>query len=188
MIEEGREFAQANEVVEATLVFSKALALNPSLDIQPQAKAERIAALSLVESGDPKAFDYARSLTPGVIVTGAVTLDGGELWSFSVESAQTVTILQRERVSRLGIGGFALASGLDPHLKVYGPNLQLVDENDDNIRDSDSALERLFLPEAGTYLIVAGGHKYGSGLMAPGASSYSTGVYELEFVIEETEK
>jgi hypothetical protein len=119
--------------------------------------------------------DYVLSLevteeptTGGVIEYGqtvreALAEDAGHGWFFEGSEGDVVTIAMR-----------ALDEDLDSYLVLYGPDGQLLTEDDDSGEDLDALIEYYELVADGTYRIVAQGAVYGA-----------TGTYEL--ALERTE-
>jgi hypothetical protein len=94
------------------------------------------------------AASLTHTITVGTTAPGFVAVGQGELWSFEGTEGQEVTI-------RLT----ADSPSLDPFLTLFGPNGQVIAENDDIDPGvvTNSLLEGIILPENGSYIIVARG-------------------------------
>ncbi len=103
----------------------------------------------------------ARELTGTTAISGVVTSQAGDVWQFSGQAGQVVTIWLR-----------AAESGLDAYLRLYDASFALVADNDDT-DNTDAALEAIRLPVDGVYLINADGFED------------SRGAYVLDIVIED---
>jgi hypothetical protein len=118
--------------------FEEALALDPSLDIESQAEAQRISAGVL-------------PVPPGETVTGTVESGAIDYWrlELAAESAVIIDLV-------------ADYSFLDAYLNLFAADGALIAENDDfNFQDLNSRIEITL--SAGRYLIGAAGSGNSSG-------------------------
>ncbi|MCB0110919.1 MAG: PPC domain-containing protein, partial [Caldilineaceae bacterium] len=91
-------------------------------------------------------------ITASGVVTGTVNDALGDLWTFTLDAASTVTItLSADR------------SEFDSYLTLYDPQFQLLDENDNSGDSRHSALNGLALTEPGSYWIEVRGYEGDTG-------------------------
>ena len=144
--------------------FTEAVALDSNLTIEPDVEAKRIYASKsveqarvLAEQGDTEGSTAAwqQALARGITrplavsqpVTGTISPRVSDFWTFEGKAGQAVTV---DMVSD--------DSDLDTYLTILGPDLRLLDEDDNSGATTNSRIHAPALPSDGLYLIVAGGY------------------------------
>ena len=152
--------------------------MNSNLTIEPDVEAKRIYASKSVEEarilaeqedieGSTAAWQQAlargitRPLTASQPVTGTISPRVSDFWTFEGKAGQAVTV---DMVSD--------DSDLDTYLTILGPDLRLLDDDDNSGVTTNSRIHAPLLPSDGVYLVVAGG--FGG----------SEGAYRLVFSFE----
>jgi WD40 repeat protein len=175
LLKEAQDFARDGDIANAAAKLKEILALDPSQKIEPEWDAKRLYASRLIrESQDLEeqgkndsavakrqqalALGVTRPLTPGQAATGTIIPGTSDFRIFEGKAGQMVTIDM-----------LAHENDLDSFLLLYGPDLKLMDEDDDSGRGYNSRLRSLELSIDGTYLLVARGF-----------DTSSEGAYELK--------
>lgn len=136
------------EVGDVLISVSAETPLGEFEDFMPtlEAVVESVRAAGEERAEESDNTDDESLLEYGMSVEGTIRNDDGETWQFEGREGDVVTIAMDA----------AAGSALDPYLELYGPDGELITEDDDSGGSFLSALiEGFELPEDGIYTIVA---------------------------------
>jgi tetratricopeptide (TPR) repeat protein len=144
IIVDGLYYASMGQDEEALETLQLANILDPTFELQPED--------ILAESVGADEPNYEGEIVYGETVRGIVRAGVIYEWNFFGNAGQYVSILMEED-----------NSGLDTYLMLISPAGEMLIKDDDSGGNYNSLIESFFLPETGTYTIVAQGYGFSTG-------------------------